>query len=67
LPPAENVSQPKSRVFNPKRRLLRPAAPQGSEEDFPGMIEENNPEEEQEAELPVEGDALEGEINGSNQ
>ncbi len=67
LPPAETVSQPKSRVFNPKRRMLRPAAPQGSEEDFPGMIEENNPEEGQDAELPVEGDALEGEVNGSNQ
>jgi len=67
LPPAEKVSQPKSRVFNPKRRMLRPAAPQGSEEDFPGTIEENNPEGEQEVVSPVEGDALEGEVNGSNQ
>ena len=67
LPPAETVSQPKSRVFNPKRRMLRPAAPQGSEEDFPGTIEENNPEGEQDVESPVEGDALEGEVNGSNQ
>ena len=67
LPPAETVSQPKSRVFNPKRRMLRPAAPQGSEEDFPGTIEENNPEGEQDYVSPVEGDALEGEINGSNQ
>lgn len=67
LPPADTVSQPKSRVFNPKRRMLRPAAPQGSEEDFPGTIEENNPEGEQDDVSPVEGDALEGEINGSNQ
>ena len=67
LPPADTVSQPKSRVFNPKRRMLRPAAPQGSEEDFPGTIEENNPEGEQDYVSPVEGDALEGEINGSNQ
>jgi len=67
LPPADTVSQPKSRVFNPKRRMLRPAAPQGSEEDFPGTIEENNPEGEQDVVSPVEGDALEGEINGSNQ
>ncbi len=67
LPPAETVSQPKSRVFNPKRRMLRPAAPQGSEEDFPGTIEENNPEGEQDVVSPVEGDALEGEVNGSNQ
>ncbi len=67
LPPAEKVSQPKSRVFNPKRRMLRPAAPQGSEEDFPGTIEENNPEGEQDVVSPAEGDALEGEVNGSNQ
>ena len=67
LPPADKVSQPKSRVFNPKRRMLRPAAPQGSESDFPGTIEENNPEEEQGSEPPVEGDVLEGEVNGSNQ
>ena len=67
LPPAEKVSQPKSRVFNPKRRMLRPVAPQGSEEDFPGTIEENYPEGEQDVDSPVEGDALEGEVNGSNQ
>ena len=67
LPPADTVSQPKSRVFNPKRRMLRPAAPQGSEEDFPGTIEENNPEGEQDVVSPFEGDALEGEVNGSNQ
>jgi hypothetical protein len=67
LPPAEKVSQPKSRVFNPKRRMLRPVAPQGSEEDFPGTIEENYPEGEQDVESPVEGDVLEGEVNGSNQ
>ena len=67
LPPVKTVSQPKTRVFNPKRRMLRPAAPQGSESDFPGTIEENNPEEEQGSEPPVEGDVLEGEVNGSNQ
>ena len=67
LPPADKVSQPKSRVFNPKRRMLRPAAPQGSEADFPGTIEENNPEGESEVDLPVEGDDSEGEANGSNQ
>jgi hypothetical protein len=67
LPPADKVSQPKSRVFNPKRRMLRPAAPQGSESDFPGTIEENNPGGEQEVVSPVEGDDSEGEANGSNQ
>ena len=61
------ISQPKARAFNSKRRMLRPAAPQGSEEDFPGTIEENDPEEEQGSEPPVEGDVLEGEVNGSNQ
>jgi hypothetical protein len=67
LPPQKTISQPKARAFNPKRRMLRPAAPQGSETDFPGTIEENDPEEEQGSEPPVEGDVLEGEVNGSNQ
>jgi hypothetical protein len=67
LPPVKTVSQPKSRIFNPKRRMLRPAAPQGSEEDFPGTIEENDPEGGQEVESPFKRDALEGEVNGSNQ
>jgi hypothetical protein len=67
LPSQKMISQPKARAFNPKRRMLRPAAPQGSEEDFPGTIEENDPEEEQGSEPPVEGDVLEGEVNGSNQ
>jgi hypothetical protein len=67
LPSQKTISQPKARAFNPKRRMLRPAAPQGSEEAFPGTIEENDPEEEQGSEPPVEGDVLEGEVNGSNQ
>jgi hypothetical protein len=47
--------------------MLRPAAPQEGDESLPEMNEENNPEEEQESESPAEGDALEGEVNGSNQ
>ena len=64
LPPQRMMSQPKARAFNPKRRTLRPAAAQGSEEDFPGTIKENDPEEEQEPESPAEGDVLEGDVNG---
>lgn len=67
LPPSETASQPNARVFNPNRRLLRPAAPQGGEADIPGTNEENNPEGGQEVEPPVEGNDSEGEANGSNQ
>lgn len=66
IQPERPISQPKARVFNPKRRMLRPAAPQGSE-DFPGTIEENDPDGEQGVDSPVEGDGSEGEANGSNQ
>ena len=67
LPALAPVKEPRTKAFNPKRRMLRPAVPQGSEEVFPGMIEENDPEGGQDVESPVEGDALEGEVNGSNQ
>lgn len=67
LPAVAPISQPQARAFNPKRRMLRPAVPQGSEADFPGTIEENNPEGESQADLPAEGDDSEGEANGSNQ
>ena len=66
-PMAGASNQPSPRTFTPKRRMLRPAAPQEDEEPFSEMNEENDPEEEQEAELPAEGDALEEEVNGSNQ
>ena len=66
-PMAGAPSQPTPRTFTPKRRMLRPAAPQENEEPFTEMNEENDPEEEQEAEEPAEGDALEEEANGSNQ
>ncbi len=67
LPAERAVSQPKPRVFNPKRRMLRPTAPQGSETGLPEMIEQDNPEEGQEETEPAEGDDLEGDVNGSNQ
>ncbi len=67
LPETAPISQPRAKVFNPNRKMLRPAVPQGSEADFPGTIEENNPEGESEDDLPVEGDDAEGEANGSNQ
>jgi len=67
LPPADKVSQPKPRVLSPNRKMLRPAVRQGGEVDFPGTIEENNPEGEQEVDSTVEGNDSEGEANGSNQ
>jgi hypothetical protein len=66
-PAAPLPSQQRAKSFTPKRRMLRPEAPRGSEEAFPEMIEENDPEEGQEFESPGEGDGLEGEVNGSNQ
>ncbi len=66
-PAREVLNQTGPRTFTSKRRMLRPAAPQEDEEPYIEMIEENDPEEEQESELPVEGDALEEEVNGSNQ
>lgn len=67
LPPDQTASKSNPRVFNPNRRLLRPAVPQESEADIPGTNEENIPEGEQEVEPPVEGKDSEGEANGSNQ
>ncbi len=68
IEPAAKVSnQPRTRILTPKRRVLRPAAPQESEEPFPKIIEEYDPEEEQEQKSPAEGDDLEGEVNGTNQ
>jgi len=67
MPPERAVSQPSPQVFNPNRRMLRPAAPQGSEADMPGTNEENNPEGEPAADSPVAGEDTEGEANGSNQ
>lgn len=66
-PAAKMPIQTTPRTFTPKRRMLRPAAPQEDEQPFTEMNEENDPEKEQEAELPAEGDALEEEVNGSNQ
>jgi len=67
-PRAGAASQPTPRTFTPKRRMLRPAAPQENEEPFTEINEENDPAVEQEAEVPAEGDVLEGDkSNGSNQ
>jgi hypothetical protein len=62
--------QPKQigpRIFTPQRRVNRPVAPHGDVKPFPETNRENSPEEKQEKDLPVEGDELEGEINGTNQ
>lgn len=66
-PTAGVSSQPNQRTFTPKRRMLRPAAPQEIENPFTEMNEENAPEEGLEAEVPAEGDVLEEEVNGTNQ
>ncbi|MCK4510000.1 MAG: hypothetical protein KAU27_15735, partial [Desulfuromonadales bacterium] len=59
--------QPGQRTFTPKRRMLRPAAPQKTENPFQKPLEKNSPEEEQKAEFPAAGDALEEKVNGTNQ
>jgi hypothetical protein len=51
----------------PKRRQLRPAVSQESEQPVTESNEETNPAEEQVYEPPATGDVLEGEVNGSNQ
>lgn len=60
-------SQPRTRMFTPKRRVLRPAVPQERAEPFPEIFEENDPAEERESESPAEWDVLEGDVNGTNQ
>lgn len=67
-PAAPLPGQQRARPFTPRRIMQRPEIPRDSEETFPEMIEENDPETEgQELEPPVEGDGLEGEVNGPNQ
>ena len=68
MPPAAAApSQAGARTFTPKQRMSRPAGSQETEEPIPEIIEENDPDDNQETEPPVEGDVLEGETNGSNQ
>jgi hypothetical protein len=66
-PAAKAPSQPGQRTFTPKRRMLRPAAPRETENPFQKPLEMNNPEDEQKAEFPAAGDALEEKVNGTNQ
>jgi hypothetical protein len=65
-PAAPLPNRQKSRALTPRRRMIRPAAPQ-DDVSISEMNEENDPKEEQEQESPAEGDALEGEVNGTNQ
>lgn len=79
LTPSAPLSLPRAKTFN--RRIIRPEPAQEGETDFPGTIEQNNPEFEENnpefeentpegesaVDLPVEGDDAEGEANGSNQ
>jgi len=68
IAPAEKIpTQTTPRTFTPKRRMLRPSAPQEDEQPYTEMNEENDPDKVQEAELPAEGDALEEKVNDSNQ
>jgi hypothetical protein len=66
-PAAKAPGQTDQRTFTPKRRMLRPAAPQETENPFQKTLETNSPEEEQKDEFPAAGDALEEKVNGTNQ
>lgn len=67
-PPTPDVSTPAVPSVAPAgRRMTRSTMPRAREEFIPDVNEENNPVEEQEPELPVEGDVLEGEVNDTNQ
>ena len=66
-PAAAVPNQADQRIFTPKRKLLRPAAPQKTENPFQKMLEKNSSEEEQKAEFPAARDALEEKVNGTNQ
>ncbi|MGK2904878.1 MAG: hypothetical protein ACSLFH_00805 [Desulfuromonadales bacterium] len=68
LPPLAGVSsQPGKRALTPRPAVVRPGAPQESEQPVSDTIEEDSPIPEQATEPPAEGDVLEGEINGTNQ
>ena len=66
-PAAGGPGQSKAQSLTPKRRMLRPAVPQESEQPFPEVNEQIPPAEEPVSEPPAAGDALEGEVNGKNQ
>lgn len=67
-PLAGGAGQSNAQSLTPKRRMLRPAAPQESEQPFPPEVtEETSPAEGQASEPPAAGDVIEGEVNGTNQ
>jgi hypothetical protein len=67
-PAPGGAGQAREQNLAPKRRMLRPAASQESEQPFPPEVnEETSPAEEPVSEPPVAGDVLEGEVNGTNQ
>jgi hypothetical protein len=67
-PMSSGAGASRAQNLTSKRRMLRPAVPQQSEQPFPPDVnEETNPTEEQVSEPPAEGDVLEGEVNGTNQ
>lgn len=61
------AAQPSMQNLTPKRRMLRPAVPQESEQPVPEINEETSPAEGQATEPPAAGGVLEGEVNGTNQ
>ncbi len=80
-PAAKASNQPRTRAFKPKRRVVRPAAPQELEESFqepeepfqepeeplPETIEKNDPTDERKSKRLPTGLILEGDVNGTNQ
>lgn len=67
MPAMNGSGQPGPRVFTPQRRPLQPAIPEENVESDTQINEETNPEQGQEPEMPGEGDAAEGDVNGDNQ
>ena len=73
-PSAKASNQPRTRAFKPKRRVVRPAAPQEQEESFqepeeslPETIEKKDPVDDQKPKRLPTGLILEGDVNGTNQ
>lgn len=65
MPASPAPSPMRNKVFKPQRKVGLPVAPPENEEPFREIIEEYNPEEQEQ--VPLEGDKAEGEPDGANQ
>lgn len=66
-PRAAADNQPRPRTFAPNKRMPRQDLETNGENPPPEMNQEDNPDGGQETATPENGDALEGEVNGTNQ